>query len=167
MTTANITNTAIGSESRNTKLGNEGSLAMQFGKGHGYLKQFMSRVQLRVVLDACFGEEKKFFIEKVVELGALIDSMPKTYEQDGAGDDAIVSLHYFNGSSDWYITEKDRDGGTRQAFGFVVMNGQKDSAELGYVSIAELVSYGVELDLHFTPCKLSEVKAKRGICAMA
>lgn len=122
---------------------------------------FMGTSQLRAIAAGCRGEEGKFFMEKLIEIAALIEGMPKSYEQDGKGDSAIVTLHYFLGGSDWYITEKDIEGGVDQAFGYAVLNGDEECAELGYISIRELTRCGVELDLHFTPRTLREVKAER------
>ena len=76
----------------------------------------------------------------------------------GKGDDAIVYLHYFFGGCDWYITEKDVDGGVQQAFGYAVLFGDKQNAELGYICITEITQFGAELDLYFTPCPLAEIK---------
>lgn len=122
---------------------------------------FMSVTQLRVMGDACRGPERQFFIQKFIDLAELVEAMPKTYEQDGKGADALVTLHYFSGGSDWYIIEKDAEGGVLQAYGYAVLNGMEDCAELGYISIRELVRCGVELDLHFTPRTLGQVKAER------
>ena len=47
------------------------------------LKQFIGRAQLSTMRQLAKGEEKTFFITRMVELAALIHSMPKTYEQDG------------------------------------------------------------------------------------
>lgn len=100
------------------------------------------------------GEEWPFFQAKIAEIAATIASMPKTYEQDGKGDDAVAFLHYFFGSWDWYITEKDMLGnGTAQAFGLV----KGFASELGYISIGEITDAGAELDLHWTPCPLASV----------
>lgn len=104
------------------------------------------------------GEEQQYFRDKVVELAKLIATMPKTYEQDGKGDQAVAYLHYFSPSGDWYITEKDQDEEQHQAFGLANMG----EPELGYISIVELVKYGVELDLHWTPKTLAEVKKEKG-----
>ena len=93
-----------------------------------------------------------------IDLEKLIASAPVTYEQDGKGDDAIVYLHYFFGGCDWYITEKDVDGGVQQAFGYAVLFGDKENAELGYICITEIIQCGAELDLYFTPCPLAEIK---------
>lgn len=93
-----------------------------------------------------------------------INTMPQTYDQDGKADQATVYLHYFFGGSDWYITEKDKEGpGTTQAFGFAILNGDLEMAELGYISIEEITEIGGELDMYFDPCTLAEVKAKHGI----
>lgn len=131
------------------------------GKAQVELRPFVSRQQYQVMLDLSrSGEEQRFFQEKLLEFGSRVASMPKTWEQDGKGDEAVVYLHYFRGGSDWYITEKDVDGGIEQAFGYTVLNGDTENAELGYISIAELTECGVDLDLHFEPRALREVKAE-------
>ena len=127
------------------------------------LYPFVSREQRAVMRDLSrSGEEQGFFQEKLLEFGNRVASMPKTYDQDGKGDEAVAYLHYFHGGSDWYITEKDMDGGVDQAFGYTVLNGDTENAELGYISIAELTECGVDLDLHFEPRTLREVKAEIG-----
>ena len=131
------------------------------GEAQVELRLFVSRQQYQVMADLSrTGEERAFFQEKLLELGNRVASMPKTWEQDGKGDDAVVYLHYFRSGSDWYITEKDVDGGIEQAFGYTVLNGDTENAELGYISIAELVEHGVDFDLHFEPRPLREVKAE-------
>ncbi len=161
MTTTNQITT--GSESSNTmSMGDfQNGLKVQAAAAARVVAPFVSVGQLRVIADACRGEEKTFFMGKLVDLAALLEAMPTTYGQDGLGDDAIVYLHYFAGGSDWYVTEKDIHGGIRQAFGYAVLNGMEDCAELGYISISELVRAGVELDLHFEPRKLGQIKAER------
>jgi hypothetical protein len=73
--------------------------------------------------------------------------MPKTYETDGQGDEAIAHLHYFTSGFDWYITERDMEEEQLQAFGLACVH----ETELGYISIVELLRNGAELDLHFMP----------------
>lgn len=120
------------------------------------VRQFLSRGQFKTIADAMKGEEGRFFIDKAKVLAQLIDGMAKTYDQDGKGDDATAYLHYFKGSGDWYITEKDASGkGTEQAFGLADLG---QGGELGYISIDELVRNNVELDLHFDPKVLSAVR---------
>lgn len=119
------------------------------------VRQFLSRGQFKTIAEAMKGEDGRFFIDKAVVLAQLIDGMAKTYEQDGK-DDPTAYLHYFKGSADWHITEKDMSGkGTEQAFGLSDLG---QGGELGYISIDELVRNNVELDLHFEPKPLSAVR---------
>ena len=122
----------------------------------GLLRQFVGRSQLRAIDQGARGEEKQFFFDKIVEMAGVIDTMPATYGQDGKGDKAVAYLHYFNGGSDWYITEKDMEREQQQAFGMVSLNG--DTPEIGYVSIEELIANNVELDLYWKPKTLAAIK---------
>ena len=133
------------------------------------LKDFLGPHQVAVLARlARSGEEREFFREKLWDLAHLVDTMPKTYDQDGKGDEAIVYLHYFaGGSANWWITEKDVGStedepgtGQVQAFGYADLFGDELSAELGYISIAEILECGGELDLYFRPRTLGEVKRK-------
>ena len=119
--------------------------------------QFIPRTQAAVIRDLLNGEENKYFVERFHALAHTIETMPVTYEQDGKGDNAVAYLHYFTGSCDWWITEKDIDGGVKQAFGLVRLNG--GDYELGYISIEELTCIPlVEIDLHFNPTSIGEIK---------
>ena len=120
------------------------------------LRHFIGRRQLRVMLDGCRGEEGAFFLSKLDALAALVESMPRVYAQDGKGDQAIAHLHYFTGSSDWYITERDTTDEQLQAFGLADLFG--DGGELGYIWVAELIAAGAELDLHWTPKTLEQCR---------
>ena len=122
------------------------------------VKNFVSESQLEAMGDGIRGEEGEFFARTFVELARQLTDMPKVYEQDGKGDDAIVYLHYFRGNMDWYITERDFELDEQiQAFGLADLG--MGSPELGYISIEELTDAGVELDLHWTPKTLAEVKS--------
>jgi hypothetical protein len=126
------------------------------------LREFVGVNQRKVISSAMRGEEGQWFFGKMAELETLVNSMPKSYEQDGKGDEAIVSLHYFTASADWYITERDIDedhAGQVQAFGLADLF--HDGGELGYISIVDLLVHGAELDLHFKPRTLAEVRASR------
>lgn len=68
---------------------------------------------------------------------------PKLYSQDGKGLDAEVFAHYFIGANDWLVSEYDPEEDL--AFGWACLNGDRQLAELGYVSLAELESVGVPL----------------------
>ena len=119
------------------------------------VRQFLSRSQFKTIAEAMKGEEGRFFIDKAVVLAQLIDGMAKSYEQGGK-EDPTAYLHYFKGSADWHITEKDATGkGTEQAFGLSDLG---QGGELGYISIDELVRNNAELDLHFEPKPLSAAR---------
>jgi hypothetical protein len=122
------------------------------------VKDFLSDSQLEAMGDGVRGEEGEFFKTLFIKLAETITNMPKTYEQDGKGDEAIVHLHYFRGNMDWYITEKDMGDEQIQAFGLADLG--MGHPELGYISIEELVANGIELDLYWTPKTLAEVKAQ-------
>lgn len=131
------------------------------------LHQFIGPRQLAAVGDLCRGEEKQFFFDKMCELAEIVATMPKTGETDGKGDDqAVACLHYFaGGSANWWIIEKDIDTdgeGQIQAFGLAnLFGGPSDwDAELGYISIAEILVNGGELDFHFTPKTLAALREK-------
>ncbi len=119
------------------------------------LKQFIGKPQLSAIGTGIRGEEGQFFKDKLIEVAKIIQAMPKTYGQDGMGDKAIAYLHYFSGGSDWYITEKDMEDEQLQAFGLADLG---YGGELGYISIQELIDAGVELDLHWTPKTIGEIK---------
>lgn len=124
------------------------------------LNRFVSNDQWIALRDLVDGEEGEFFADKVIEYGNRITSMPHTYQTDGQGDEAICHLHYFKGACDWYIIEKDAEMPQHQAFGWCDLG--MGFPELGYVSIEELKQVGAELDLHWDPKPLSEVKGLAG-----
>lgn len=123
------------------------------------VRPFIPRTQCLVMKSALRGEERGFFREAFRDLEKTIESMPVTYGQDGKGEEAIVYLHYFNGGADWWVTEKDIEGGIDQAFGLVDLG---HGPELGYISIRELVGMaGVNVDLYWKPKTLAQVKAQK------
>lgn len=134
------------------------------------LRPFIGHRQLYTVADLMRGEEKQFFFDKVVELAGYVQRMPATYETDGRGEKAVCWLHYFaGGCASWWITEKDAGspddppevrGQQLQAFGLADLF--QDGGELGYISIAEILEAGGELDFHFTPKPLADVRKERG-----
>ena len=131
------------------------------------LNHFIGKSQLSVMRSACKGEEGQYYRDMIKKLKDQIFTMPKSYESEGQGDEAKVALHYFKGGSDWYIIEKDAgsahdevSGMQHQAFGFACLNGDTENAELGYISIQELIENGVELDLYYKPETIGDIKAK-------
>lgn len=128
------------------------------------LDQFIGPAQARLILEAMRGEEGEWFIDKMKELAEIIEKMPETYEAE-SDDNPMAYLHYFaGGQANWWIVEKDietqDDPGQHQAFGLADLF--DDGGELGYISIAELLETGAELDLHFDPVTLRELREARG-----
>jgi hypothetical protein len=121
------------------------------------LRHYIGREQLLAISIACRGEEKQFFFDKLCQLAQQVSTMPKVYEQEGLGDSAIAHLHYFYGPCDWLITERDISDEQHQAYGLADLG---FGPERGYISIAELLENGAELDLHFQPKPLKEFKAE-------
>lgn len=124
------------------------------------LRRFVPSAQMATLFVLSAGEEKAHFIQKMDELSKTIRTMPKTYEQEGLGDGAMVHLHYFSSQGNWYITERDCEAVQHQAYGLADPFG--DGGELGYISIAELLqSRSVEIDLYWEPKKLAEIREAR------
>lgn len=122
---------------------------------------FHQAVTLRKGMD---GEEWEYFCQTALKLALTVKQMPQTGETEDLGDRAIIHLHYFGPSQDWWITEKDIDAdqkGQLQAFGLADLF--RDGGELGYISIAELIAHPrIELDWHWKPITLAELRKKRG-----
>jgi len=154
-TTNNQIETACSSELHNSI--NLETQAME--EAAAITEQFMGEAQRLVLAEGCEGEEGAHFAKLILDLGQLLETMPKTYEQDGLGDQAIAYLHYFMGGMDWFITERDMEEEQLQAFGLADLG--MGCAELGYISIQELIENGVELDLYWTPKTLAEIKKGR------
>lgn len=133
------------------------------------LTPFMGVSQRKTVEIALRGEEGEWFMEKMEELAARVESMPVTYGQDGKGDDAICYLHYFGGAYDGYITEKDMEEPENpaeaqwQAHGYVHWQQSPGHLSLGYICLPEILASNMELDFHFEPTTVREIKRKHGI----
>jgi hypothetical protein len=68
---------------------------------------------------------------------------PRLYGQEGKGFEATVHAHYFVAGSDWLVTEYDPTDDL--AFGWACLSGDRQNAEFGYVSMAELEEVRVPL----------------------
>lgn len=83
--------------------------------------------------------------------------------QDGLGTDAIACVRYFWGSSAvFYVTEFD---GEDTLFGWMPTSYGATNGEWCYQSLSAFEANashrrfgGVERDMHFTPCRVSEVR---------
>lgn len=124
------------------------------------LEKFISKSQLKVLnYYANNGSEKLYFQTLLKKWENDISKMPKTYEQDGKGDDAIIYLHYYTAGSDFYITERDVNNEQNQAFGLVCLNG--NYPELGYISINEMKDLNVEFDLNWVQKTVKQIKNEK------
>ncbi len=131
------------------------------------VRPFLGTQQTAVTDELLRGEEKAFFSDKMRELQEILWQMPATYESDGLPDgERMVSLRYFgpNGAQ-WFIIEKDRGDPENEGPGFPDQTqafGLADLGmgypEMGYISIPEITRAGAELDYHFTPTTLLEIK---------
>lgn len=119
-----------------------------------FLRRFIPHLQIEGLVMNMNGPDGGWIREKLRELAAMIRAMPKTYEQDGKGREAIVYLHYFGGPADFYITEKDKLFVQHQAYGAASSDGL--DLEMGYISLVEICQSCLELDLHFTPQTLGQ-----------
>ena len=129
----------------------------RYKKMNSLLQKFISAEQLAVLEINLKGEEKSYFKNLLEELENTLKTMPKTCEQDGKGENAIVYLHYFLGDFDWFIIERDVEPEQLQAFGLVDMF----YCELGSINITEIIQNGGELDLNWKPKTLAEVRKNR------
>jgi hypothetical protein len=123
------------------------------------LRKFVPPAQMSLMLSLMVGAEGGFYREKIQSLAAKVRSMPVTSET-GDDVDPIIHLHYFRGPADVWILERDVGdgkasrglGAQHQAFGYVDLG---YGPELGYVSLPEIFSAGMELDLHWKPTPVS------------
>ena len=90
------------------------------------------------------------------------NKLPKLYEQDDKGGDAIVYVKFFAPDSNpwtWYATEGSQEGDDFMFFGLV----HGFEKELGYFSLAELqkvrgpLGLPIERDLYWQPKTLREI----------
>ncbi len=118
------------------------------------LKPFMPVKQAQTLIkNLTHSEESEAFADIILNLAGRIKTMPQVYETDGQGKNALAQLHYFVGSYDAYIVEKDTSDKQMQAFGWASFG---YGFEAGYISVDELLELA-ELDLFFTPCPVDQL----------
>jgi len=123
------------------------------------LANYMGRSQWVVLQSLMDGsEESGFFKDIAAHLRRSVEAMPTAGGQRLGEEAPMVYLHYFLGASDVWVLEKAEGGGVEQVFAFSLLNGDHQMAELGYVDLSELLLVGFELDFHFEPKPLSEVR---------
>ncbi len=111
-----------------------------------YLKNVMPPLQQEAVFEMENSEERDFFVEKILELDDVLASATKP--QDKNLMNSLVKVHFFYGQSDWYIL--DYDPKQQMFFGYVVLNGDTEMSEAGYISVKELLGVKrVEMDFYW------------------
>lgn len=122
--------------------------------------QFMPLSEYKTLIAMLDGEEGDHARETFARIAETIKQTPAIYEQDGKGNGAVAHLHYFQGSADIWVTELDPDrSGQIEGFGMVDLG---YGPELGYLVLNEYLAAGCELDLHFQPTTLAQIKAASG-----
>lgn len=122
------------------------------------MKRFMNYSQRSALGEMSYNRdraERQALYQMLEEQAEIIEKMPETYQTDGQGDEAIASLHYFRGGMDWYIIERDMMPEQLQAYGLANLG---HGGELGYINIEEITKHGAELDLHWVPKTIKEIK---------
>jgi len=122
------------------------------------LKIIVPRDQLAAIEEICRSAEPaeaQDYAARLVDCCERYANAPAIYETDGKPDtEKMVVLHYFCPSGDWYILEVDHR--SDECFGLACLFAD----ELGYISLGELrTTATVELDLHWSPKSLAEVKS--------
>jgi hypothetical protein len=102
------------------------------------LMKLIPRSQLIVMM-----KSPKTYATEIKRLNGIVENMPQLYETDGLKGRHPLSLHYFLGGCDWYITEWDREDAL---FGYAILNNDVEMSEWGYLSRSEIL--GIEAALH-------------------
>jgi DNA repair protein RadC len=126
------------------------------------LRPYTPEFEIKYLQKLFSSEESLAAVEIAQRLVGIIEKMPKTYQtEDTPTNDKIVYLHYFYAGSDWYIIEKDKLPEQLQTYGYVILNGDLQDAEWGYVSLEEIkATEKIELDFHFIPVRFGELRKK-------
>lgn len=133
----------------------------------GFFRHWIGLYQRLVLIQLVQGEEGQFYVDLLTNLKTTIEEMPKTYEtEDVQIKDKVVHLHYFGGTVDAWIVERDMGdqagqveiGPQHQAFGPVTLSAESIAdSEWGYISIQDLIDNNIEIDLHWEPKTVKEV----------
>lgn len=106
------------------------------------------------------GEDSRMEIAAIkASVSEMLEAIPTKPDNERPAFQKMVAARYFFGDSDWYVLDR---SGEDQYFGYVILNGDTQMSELGYIDIAELVNHNrIELDFYWTPKPLGEVLHKR------
>lgn len=118
-------------------------------------RSLMPKRQQMAVLENDESEEVQYFIDKVKEFEKIFEKIESERQNNASIQESTVYAHYFYGESHWFVTEyHDKED---EFFGYVVLNGDTQMSEAGYISVPEILSIkGIELDFHFTPKNLGK-----------
>ena len=76
---------------------------------------------------------------------STLAELPRLYETDDTMvDDKIIHVHFFIGSSHWYMAEY--DPAERMFFGFAILAGDQMNAEWGYVAYDDLLEICIDAE---------------------
>lgn len=127
------------------------------------VKKFMPKFQQQIV------NQSEEFEGVLQDLETQLSAIPKIYTTEKnlikarkeisniakTGDVAIAQAHFFYRGTDWYVCEWDEQD---QLYGYTILNGDRQNAEYGYMSLSELTQFrdksgygGIELDFYWTP----------------
>jgi len=120
------------------------------------LQGFIGNLQLQALRMLYKSRDGKWYRNRLNELLQTFNNLPELYSNEELGENAIIKLHYFTPSSDFYITEIDRD--RRTAFGLIRIA----EPELGYINLPDLIDCNTEIDLHWSEKTIADVKGERG-----
>jgi len=96
------------------------------------LLSLIPKLQLSVV------QATKELADDMGRMNEIVSRIPKIGETENM-ERHPLALHYFSSACDWYICEWD---GKDRFFGYVILNGDLEMSEWGYISRSELL--GVE-----------------------
>jgi hypothetical protein len=119
-------------------------------------RRLLPRGEFLALAENLKGEEGLEIAETIKKVWQTFEAMPKTYDTREL-ETTTAHLHFFTGSWDWYITERDVEAHQLQAFGFVKSE-LCPEGEFGYISLEEITEAGAELDLYFTPAPVSQFR---------
>lgn len=121
------------------------------------LRPYLNCSQRLGLIQLLCGEESAWYRQRLREMLNIISGIPSLYATDGQGEAAIAELHYFTPQADFYFTELDRESADLPGFGLAIIT----DAELGYLNLTEVLANGGELDLHWTPQTIGEIREGR------
>jgi hypothetical protein len=103
-------------------------------------------------------------LQMVADLGINIEhvnielaKIPPLYYYEEHEEQPMVYAHYFYRGCDWYIQESNLEEDL--LYGFAILNGDNQMAELGYINLSSLTKskHPIELDFYYTPEKMKDV----------